>query len=397
MSVVSDVIMAGLASALPSASSSNDGYLYFETDTGIMKRSNGSSWVTVSAGPAAGIFIKADGSVAFSGDQSMGGNQLTNVGDPGAAQDAATKAYVDGIAANLGKRARVRAATTANITIATALNNADTLDGVTLATGDLVLVKDQSSAAENGVYEVGVSPARATEFDTYNEHPGSLIAVQEGTTNADTIWLCTSNVGGILNTTAINFSSLGTGNVDDTAYDATTWNGDTTHAPSKNAMRDKIESMSAGSGALVQKKGTMLGTVATGTTTTPIDNTIPQNTEGDQYLTQAITPTDASNILFISVVLFVSHTAANSWLIGALFQDTTANALAAMPILSETANGNRILTFTHKMVAGTTSPTTFKVRVGANQAGTTTINGTNSNQFMGGVMASSIVIEEVIP
>ncbi|RWK17048.1 MAG: hypothetical protein EOR43_28815 [Mesorhizobium sp.] len=106
---------------------------------------------------------------------------------------------------------RVRVATTANITISTALNNGDTIDGVTLATGDLVLVKNQSSAAENGVYVVGASPARSSNYDTYDEHPGSLIAVEEGTTNADTLWLCTSNRGGTLNTTAINFSASTSG------------------------------------------------------------------------------------------------------------------------------------------------------------------------------------------
>jgi hypothetical protein len=101
----------------------------------------------------------------------------------------------------------VRAATTANITISTALNNADTLDGVTLATGDLVLVKDQSSALQNGIYVVGASPARAVDFDTYDEHAGAVIYVNEGTTNADTLWKCTSNAGGTLNTTAITFAA----------------------------------------------------------------------------------------------------------------------------------------------------------------------------------------------
>lgn len=124
------------------------------------------------------------------------------------ASQAAVKGYVDSIATNLGKRARVRVATTANIVISTALNNADTLDGVTLATGDLVLAKNQSSAQENGVYVVGVTPVRAAEFDTYNEHPGSLIAVAEGTANADSLWLCTSNDGGTLGTTAIAFSQM---------------------------------------------------------------------------------------------------------------------------------------------------------------------------------------------
>jgi hypothetical protein len=102
---------------------------------------------------------------------------------------------------------RVRVATTANITISTALNNADTLDGVTLATGDLVLVKDQSTASQNGIYVVGVSPARAGEFDTYDEHPGKIISVEEGTTNADTIWKCTSNAGGTLSSTSIVFAA----------------------------------------------------------------------------------------------------------------------------------------------------------------------------------------------
>lgn len=133
---------------------------------------------------------------------------ITLAADPASSLQPATKQYVDGLALNLGKRARVRAATTANITISTALNNGDSLDGLTLATGELVLVKNQSAPAENGVYAVGVSPARFAEYDSYDEHPGSLIAVEEGTTNADTLWLCTSNAGGTLNSTAIAFSQV---------------------------------------------------------------------------------------------------------------------------------------------------------------------------------------------
>lgn len=145
---------------------------------------------------------------------------LTLNADPSSALHAATKQYVDALAVNVGKRSAVRAATTANITISTALNNADTLDGVALATGDLVLVKNQTAPAENGVYVVGVTPARDTQFDTYDEHAGSLIVVQEGTAGADTVWLCTSNKGGTLNTTAIAYSQFGASVADNSITNA---------------------------------------------------------------------------------------------------------------------------------------------------------------------------------
>lgn len=108
----------------------------------------------------------------------------------------------------IGKRQQVRVATTANITISTALNNGDTLDGVTLATNDLVLVKDQTSKQQNGIYVVGVTPARYAAFDTYDEHAGAMIAVVSGTSNASTAWFCTANAGGILDTTAIDFTKV---------------------------------------------------------------------------------------------------------------------------------------------------------------------------------------------
>ena len=118
------------------------------------------------------------------------------------------KAYVDDLITNVGQRTVVRAATTANITIATALNNGDTLDGVTLATNDLVLVKNQSSAAENGVYKVAASPARAPFFDTFDEYPGSIIVVSEGSVNDNKIFSCTSNKGGSLGSTAITWAQI---------------------------------------------------------------------------------------------------------------------------------------------------------------------------------------------
>ena len=132
----------------------------------------------------------------------------TMAGNPTSNLHIATKQYVDGLLAGLAKRGTVRAATTANITIATALNNGDTLDGVTLANGNLVLVKNQSTASQNGIYVVAATPARDDLYDAYDEHCGALIHVEEGTANADKLFHCTSNVGGTLDTTAIVWANI---------------------------------------------------------------------------------------------------------------------------------------------------------------------------------------------
>ncbi len=149
-------------------------------------------------------------------------------------------------------------------------------------------------------------------------------------------------------------------------------------------------------GRVVQTVNTQSGAVATGSTVIPLDDTIPQNTEGDEYMTLAITPTNASNKLKIEVVWQGSSSLAN-WITAALFQDTTAGALAVMPDYQGVAGGGQLIGFTHYMTAGTTSATTFKVRAGrdASAAGTVTFNGTGSARLFGGVMASSITITEI--
>ncbi len=107
-------------------------------------------------------------------------------------------------AAEAGPR-QATAATTANIVVATGLNSGDTIDGVTLADGDLVLVKNQVAPAENGVFVVSSSPVRDTRYDTYDEHPGASLLILEGTVNAGLKWICTSVLGGVLDTTALRF------------------------------------------------------------------------------------------------------------------------------------------------------------------------------------------------
>lgn len=152
-----------------------------------------------------------------------------------------------------------------------------------------------------------------------------------------------------------------------------------------------------GAGKIVQVVNTQTGTVSTGTTTIPLDNTIPQITEGDEYMTLAITPTSSTNKLQIDVEVEMSNSAGDRWNTVALFQDATADALKAAVVYMPTGTGGVRVTFRHTMVAGTTSSTTFRVRAGGNAAGTTTFNGFSGAQYYGGVLASGITITEYIP
>lgn len=107
----------------------------------------------------------------------------------------AVKTYVDNSLQGLSWKQAVRAATTANGTLATAFENGDTLDGVTLATGDRILLKNQTDPTENGIYVVAASgaPARASDANTGVELRGATVYIEEGTVNADTVYNQTTN------------------------------------------------------------------------------------------------------------------------------------------------------------------------------------------------------------
>lgn len=105
----------------------------------------------------------------------------------------------------------VAAATTADITIATALNAGDTIDGVTLAAGDRVLVKNQTLAFANGIYIVGTTPARSADFDDPEEVPGAVVYVIDGTTNGGTAWRTENTTEPVMDADDITFASFGAG------------------------------------------------------------------------------------------------------------------------------------------------------------------------------------------
>jgi hypothetical protein len=132
------------------------------------------------------------------------------------------------------------------------------------------------------------------------------------------------------------------------------------------------------------------------TTIIPLDDTIPQNTEGTEIVTATITPTSATNRLLIRFSGFGSSTVNNLNLIAALFQDTTANALnASASTVAGGANNTVGFDLTHTMIAGTTSATTFKIRVGPETAATIRLNGTGAARLFGGAASALLTIAEI--
>lgn len=161
-------------------------------------------------------YIKADGSRAFTGDVDLDGYRLTYVGDPTASSDAATKAYVDGLLQGFDWKQSARVSTTGPGTLSSSFANGQVVDGVTLATGDRVLIKDQATGTENGIYVVNTSgaPTRADDFNSdADATTGVTVFVSEGDTNANSAWSISTNDPIVLGTSPVVFVQVGGGSL----------------------------------------------------------------------------------------------------------------------------------------------------------------------------------------
>lgn len=155
--------------------------------------------------------IKRDGTVAMTGALNMGSQKITNIQTATNNDEAVNLGQMNTAITNVTTlftaKGSVRVATTVAGTLATSFANGQTVDGIVIATGERILIKNQAAPAENGIYTVNASgaPTRAEDFNIWSEIPGGWITVQQGTANADTVWLSTADQGGTLNTTAITF------------------------------------------------------------------------------------------------------------------------------------------------------------------------------------------------
>jgi hypothetical protein len=229
-------------------------------------------------------------------------------------------------------------------------------------------------------------------YNPYNSTGPTLIGLDEGVLYSST---AEGGAGGadsaqvIYTGTAVATKAIRIlGYIESTQATAGTW----ATTPSK------VQIMSQGShttGSVVQVLPTLTGAVATGATDIPSDDSIPQIGEGDEYMTRTITPSSAANILKIEVVFNGGYALGSAIVTAALFQDATANALAAAWTRSNANDSPIGICFCWLMRAGTASSTTLRLRAGGNAANTLTFNGVGGARRFGGVMASSLTVTEI--
>src|SRR5262245_17232724 len=196
--VTSPQIAAGVITDVEVASANKDGTV----GTASMRT------IGTGAQQAMAGSTRLDTIAAPTGSVNLNNQKITGLLDPTAAQDAATKAYVDATAAGLDVKLSSRVAATAHVTIS---GPGSTIDGITMAANDRVLLKDQSTGSQNGIYiwnGAAVAMTRATDANTSAEvTPGMFTFIEQGTTNADSGWVLTTDAPITLDTPSLVFTT----------------------------------------------------------------------------------------------------------------------------------------------------------------------------------------------
>lgn len=345
------------------------------------------------------------GALRLAGGTMTGDLQL--YADPTLPFSAATKNYVDLVAQGLKIIGACTAGSTVNLNatynngasgVGATLTNAGTqavfvIDGVTPVATNRILIKNQTNAFENGIYTLtnvgSISTnwilTRATDYDEPSEiNPGDYVITNEGTINAELSWVQTATIVTI-GTDDINFSPFGeAGNQ---------------FLKVQNNLSDLLSVPQAISNlgfvnALVKIGSVTVSSLVVTSGIISVGDTIPQNTSGTQVMSLSYTPLNSSNMLEIDVIVQTSCVD-SAQVTAALFQDSIPSALCAGGCDGEDT-GTRINTISFKKVipAGTTSPITFKVRLGSSGGGNCYFNGQTGARSWGGVSGSSITVKE---
>lgn len=306
------------------------------------------------------------GSKTFTSPLSMGSNKITDLADPVFSSDAATKGYVDGVAQGLDIKPSVRAATTGNIT----LSSTQTIDGVAVTFADRVLVKNQTTASENGIYVVTGGPwVRASDMDVASEFPSAFVFVEAGTVNADTGWVCTNDSPVTVGTTAITFTQFSGGGAV-VAGNGLTQTGNTLNVGgTANRITVGADTVDIASTYVGQTSITTLGTITAGTwngTTIAVANGGTGSTTAAGARTNLGATTVGSNIFTLTNPSSISFLRLNA--------DNTVSALDAASF--RTAIGAGTGTVTSVSGTGTVSGLTLTGTV--TTSGSLTLGGTLS-------------------
>lgn len=264
----------------------------------------------------------ANDAVLLSGSTMTGA--LTLSGDPTAENHATTKHWVEARAFKDACRVATAAALTVTATTTT-LTNAGTLasiaiDGISLSVGDRVLVKDQATTAQNGIYTVTTVGSgavawvltRGTDSDTWNDLPGAVVAVEQGTANDNTVWLSTTAIGGTLGSTAITWQLVSNAQVAAVGNLATTGLFARTAANTFTARSIAV----SGTGLSVTNANGVAGdpTVTSNATNTNTGNTIVARDASGNFSAGTITATLSGSAT--SATTATTATSAATWTTG---------------------------------------------------------------------------------